>query len=328
MNKPLTRADLLEKYEEILQRGLSPGQWEHFRKSGDFGPGVVVQSSSGSTRGQLLRIPRRPEDIAEIFQRTLVPYLQVFQKPPRRIAMLGGISHTEAALKMDLGGIRFESFSLSDLPALERYSPDVLSCYPNIARELCGISNLRLPDLLAFKLGGEKIFPIDLEKLNTRFGAVAIFEQVGSTEMPALAIGLREPGQARKLPLQKNRFDYLPGPVDSWRPLVARDKFPRLLFPMGNFYDTGDLALYDENFLYDIRRAASEDYAYLGLQEALLAEGALNVQIHRGSRLIAFDAPGGIALPEAMEWDGISYRVQKSALKRLPGSNKMNLLAD
>jgi hypothetical protein len=321
--KILSRDDLLENYGEILARGLSTAQLEEYQRSGNFGPGVIVQSSSGSGGGEILRIPRTPSDIADVFARTLVPYLKVFPRPPSRIAMLGGISHTEAAMKMDMGGIGFRSFSLSQLAELQEFDPEVISCYPHIARELYRNPALKFPGLKAFKLGGEPVLEADLSQLKARFPGIAIFEQVGSTEMPALAIGQREEGGARKLPLQKKRFEFAAGSSDQWRPLVAKDNFPGLLFPVREFYDTGDEAIYDDDFLFDVRRRGDPEHEFLPLLEELVREGATNAQLDRAEKCIFVQ---GAFAGERKSFRGVEYRVMNGALTKSARSNKLKFL--
>ncbi len=329
--KVLCRQDLLEQYDRILERGLTQARLAAYRATGNFGHDVIVQNSSGSGGHGLLRLPRTSSDIANIFQRTLVPYFKALNSTPSRIAMLGGASHTEAALKMDLGGIQFRSFSLAELPEVESFDPEVISCYPNIARELYRRARLRFPSLKAFKLGGETVLPIDIELLTERFGPVAIFEQAGSTEMPALAIGLRERGKPRQLELQMGRFAFQPAPegaAGKWRPLIARDDFSQLLFPVREYYDTGDLALYDHTHLFDLRRSGSEEHCYFGVQEELLRAGGTNVQISLEKRAVFVSDSGqsGKTFPEDVLVDGMRFRVAVAELERLPGSNKMRLL--
>lgn len=321
--KIYSRQDLLANYDAILQRGLSPAQLEEYRRSGQFGPRVIVQSSSGSSGGEILRIPRTPADIAEVFARTLVPYLQVFPRPPARIAMIGGISHTEAAMKMDMGGIGFRSFHQTQLAELQDFDPEVISCYPHIARELYRNPKLSLASLKAFKLGGEPVLEADLVLLKERFPGIAIFEQVGSTELPALAIGVREPGQPRRLPLQKKRFEFLPGQAKEWRPLVAKDNFPGLLFPVGEFYDTGDEALYDDDYLYDLRRNGDADLPYRQLQEELIRAGATNAQLDRKENRIYVQ---GDIPPTSIEFQGQVYPIQAGPLMKSARSNKLKFV--
>lgn len=321
--KILSRQDLLSQYSEILARGLSSAQLEEFHRTGQFGPKVIVQSSSGSSGGAILRIPRTPMDIAEVFARTLVPYLQVFPRPPLRIAMIGGVSHTEAALKMDMGGIGFCSFHQTQLAEIEAFDPEVISCYPHIARELYRNPSLKLSSLKAFKLGGEQVLDTDLVLLKERFPGIAIFEQVGSTEMPALAIGVREVGQPRKLPLQKKRFSFLSGYAEDWRPLVAQDNLPGLLFPIGAFYDTGDEALYDNDFLYDLRRRGDPDLEFLPLQEELIREGATNSQLDRATGTI--HVQGSFTASEKT-FRGTTYRVATGPLIKSARSNKLKFV--
>jgi hypothetical protein len=324
--KILSRQNLLEQYYEILARNFDSIALAEIRATGNYGPSVIVQTSSGTSGNHVLRLPRSKSDIADIFQRTLVPYLELFQKPPKRIAMLGGISHTEAALKMDLGGIQFRSFLLEELAELEAFEPEVISCYPNLARELYRNPHFRFPSLKAFKLGGEQVLQADLEQIEIRFGKVAVFEQVGSTEMPALAIGLRTAGTERKLRLQTRRFSFAPGSSDVLRPLVVKDNFPQLLFSPGEYYDTGDLAVLNDAYLFDLRRAGSDEFKFWDAQNSLIRAGATNMQFDLERETVRVEASGEMSFPESVEAGGNRFQIQRGPISRVSGSNKIRLL--
>ena len=182
-----TRQDLETRYQEILAKGLTPSQKFHFDRSGEFSADIVVQSSGGSSGRPVLRIPRSRSDIFSLYQIVLSAYESVYRVPAQRVALLGGVSHSQAALKFTAGGTQFESFSLDQKEAVEDFCPDFLSCYPSIARELAADPSVRLPHLKAIKLGGEHVFPSDLSSLMTRFPGICVIEQVGSTEMPGMA---------------------------------------------------------------------------------------------------------------------------------------------
>jgi hypothetical protein len=306
------RADLIARLDQFL-----PPE----------GP-LIFQSSSGSSRGTILRIPRRVTDIQDIFARTLVPYCRVFGHAPARIAMLGGSSHAEAALKFRLESTAFDSFGRGEGARLMAFNPEVISCYPSIARELAADAKLVFPALRAFKLGGEQLFPTDLAKLRNRFGDVAIFEQVGSTEMPCLAIGLREINSPRSLPLQTQRFRFRLGQTRDWQRLIVRDEFPDLLYPFDDFYDTEDEVKTDGTNLFDIRRANDPATAYFGLQDELLAKGATNVQIALRTASIHIDIPHPKAclMPKKINWGNETFSISINGLLFRNSANKLPLL--
>jgi len=72
-------------------------------------------------------------------------------------------------------------FSLNQLTELQAFDPEVISCYPNIARELYRNSELSFPSLKAFKLGGEAVLEVDLELLKS---ALAILRSSSKLALP------------------------------------------------------------------------------------------------------------------------------------------------
>ena len=81
-------------------------------------------------------------------------------------------------------------------------------------------------DLKTIKLGGEKVLRADIDKIAAAWPEALIVEQLGSTEMPAVAIGSYRNGQRCGLELQTERFSFLLEDTPDWQPLIVRDDFP------------------------------------------------------------------------------------------------------
>lgn len=320
----VTKADLRARYDQILTRGLSAAQLSHFRTHGAFGPDVVVQSTSGST-GEPLLIPRGRADIADIYAKVLRAYQHVYATAPARVALLGGISHSQAALKFAVGATTFQSFELHETEALVRYDPDFLSCYPSIVRVLLRADAPTFAKLKAVKLGGERVFPSDLRRIAARYPNTVTIEQFGSTELPALAMGVHVGGTPSGLVLQTDRFSFrLLHASSTWQPLVARDDFPHLLFPVRAFYDSGDEVRIEGGRIVDSRRRGDRANAYLADLDRLLALGCDNVQLVESARILHYD--GDVALAPQVTLGSRTFATERGGLVRIPRSNKMPLV--
>jgi phenylacetate-coenzyme A ligase PaaK-like adenylate-forming protein len=293
----LTKQDLRERYDELLTAGLSPVQLVHYQRHGCFDDAVILQSTSGSTSAPLV-LPRNEADMRDIGARITRPHVEAWGQAPERIALLGGISHTQA-LKLRMEGAEMRSFELAHADELMAFSPDFLSCYPSIARELMSRHDRDFPDLKTLKLGGERVLDVDVAKIHAVWPHVLIVEQLGSTEVPAVAIGVIENGVRRGLELQTERFSFQLFQTTDWQPLIVKDRFPNRMFPIDGFYDTGD--------------------------EVRLAAGRINVQIDRARRTIVCD---GSVPEDRLPVDGQAYRLVVGQMWRLPDSNKLPLLID
>lgn len=231
---------------------------------------MIVQVSSGSS-GRPPRVVRRTlDDILDIHARVLGAWSERYPEPPVRVALLGGISHAQAAMNLRLRGTRFVSFSLDAREALRAYEPDFISCYPSVLRDLLEWPDF--PGLKAVKVGGEHLLPSDVKKLSRRYPNCLLIEQLGSTEMPCLAIGA--PG---KLRLQRDRYSFRLAPHEDWQPLVARDEFPT---SRTDFVDTGDEVRVRADQVLQVRRKDDPAFPYLGLLDALLSAGCTQVQLN------------------------------------------------
>lgn len=318
----LRKADLVERYDEILARGLDAEQLVHWRAHGTFGTDVLVQSTSGSSGGAPLLIPRTRADALDLFARLLRPYLARFGEVPARVALLGGISHTEAALKLRVGSTVIGSYELAQLDEILALDPEVVSCYPSVLRELLTHGAGAFPSLRAIKLGGEKILPSDLEKTFRAFPDVLVVEQFGSAEMPGVGIGVHTPAGSEGLVLQRERFDVLLRADEDWQPLVVRDRFAGLLFPIDAFYDTGDEIRVRNDRVIEVRRIDDPVNALYPHLDALLRAGVTVCQIDLERGVLRYEGE----LPNAdapVHLNGLQLRPERGGLLRLPGSNKM-----
>lgn len=284
--------------------------------------GIIVQASSGST-GQPLLIPRAESDIADIVRRVCTPILERFGRMPERIALVGGISHVQAATKLKSNVAALASFGPDQLQALASYDPVLLSCYPSIMRELL-VRVGQLPSLRAIKLGGERVFSADLRKIFKRFGDILVIEQYGSTEMPAVALRVHRPSGSSPYILQRERFSFLLNDGDGWQPLVVRDNFPAQLFPIGEFYDMGDDIRISDGQVVEVRRRGdpAADF-YPDFERMLGSLGVVNVQVERSTLRVRVDGtldPGTAKLGD----DALTLADQPP--RRIAPSNKMPLL--
>lgn len=320
----IDKACLIRDYAAILKQGLSPSQWAFYEQRGAFASEIIVQSTSGSG-GKPLLIPRSREDIRDIFKRITRPYLKIYGELPKRIAMLGGISHSQAALKLTVDAVQIRSFALDDLEGLCDFNPDFLSCYPSVVRELMSVLPRRFPALRAVKLGGEHVYDVDLEKLWALDPSLLIIEQLGSTEMPAVAIGTYWKGERKSLALETGRFSFLLTATEEWQPFIVRDRFASLLFPIDAFYDSGDEVRLVDGQIADIRRRGHPENAFFESVEKLLRQGCINLQMAPDQKILYYE--GAPQLPPVVTLlNGLSYHAQSAPLRRLPDSHKLPLL--
>lgn len=318
----LRKADLVARYEEILTRGLDQEQLAYWRERGSFPPEVLVQSTSGSSGGAPLLIPRTRADVLNLYSRLLRPYLERFGSIPERVALLGGISHTEAALKLKVGNTVIGSYELAQLDEIVALDPEVISCYPSVLRELLVRAPDAFPSLRAIKLGGEKILRSDLDKTFRAFPNVIVAEQFGSAEMPGVAIGVHTPDGSDGLMLQRERFDFLLRDDEDWQPLVVRDRFEGLLFPIDAYYDTRDEIRVRNDRIVEVRRIDDPANGLYPHLDALLRGGVTQCQIDREQGILHYEGelPDGT---DVVSLNGLRLRPERGGLRRLPRSNKM-----
>ncbi|GAA5066309.1 hypothetical protein N0B44_03960 [Roseibacterium beibuensis] len=289
-------------------------------------PGVVLQTSSGSS-GPALVLPRRAADVANTFSRVARHYVARFGEAPRRVALIGGISHQATSEGVDLAGIAIRSFDPEDREGLEGFSPDAISIYPNLMRRLLADDIENLTDLRAIKLGGERVFPSDVARISAMGRDLQILEQFGSTEMPAVALRDHCGGRfCKKFSLSLDRFTFAGASDDGWRPLIVRDNFDGLLADPGGYYDTGDEALWQNGSVIDIRRRGDPANAFFEAAEMLLDTGAVNVQFNNATEEVSVESD--VPQPASVEVGGRPYRVRTvERIVRAP-SNKLPLLID
>lgn len=287
-------------------------------------PTCILQSSSGTT-GEPFLISRTPADIMNIMQRVLSSYVTHYAAPPKNVALMGGISHTEAALNLKLSNIKIQSFSIDQLNELQDFVPEVISAYPSIIREILSTPKLEFPSLKAIKLGGEPLFATDINKIFDRFPNIIIIEQYGSTEMPALALRVFKPNDREpRFELETERFEFLVQAHDNWQSIIVKDNFKESLFNIDAFYDTGDEGIFINNQLVKLRRRNNQHEPYLSTIEALLKQGCVNVQLLLKAKQLRYSST--VDLHARIEIGGDVYQCVQEPLQRLPQSNKLPLV--
>ncbi|MBT6145367.1 MAG: hypothetical protein HOH74_08060 [Gemmatimonadetes bacterium] len=319
-----TKADLHKHYEQILMAGLSADQLALFRQRGHFGDDVILQSSSGSSGQPPLLLPRGREDVLDIVTRMTQAHREKLGTTPRRLALLGGISHAEGALKLRIANTEARAFELSDVEELIAFEPDFLSCYPSIARVLVARHAHAFAHLQTIKLGGERVLPSDIDTIFAAWPDILIIEQLGSTELPAVALGAYRRGERRRLVLQTDRFSFLLTDTPTWQPLVVRDRFPQRLFPIEPYYDSGDEVRVADGCIVEVRRRDDPANAFAADHDRLLRAGCVNVQIDTQSRVVYYDGVTSVDMTQQL--DGDDYRMVAGPLTRLRDSNKLPLL--
>ena len=287
----------------------------------------IIQSTSGTTSGKPFLIPRSHEYIEKLFHRILKNYNLIYKDPPQKIALFGGASHLEAAKKFNIEDIEVKNFNLSsdnNFQELELYNPDMLSCFPTIMREILGESNIRLPNLKFVKLGGEKIFKSDINKIFKRF-KIPVLEQLGSTEMTAVAFRMHENGNFRlAYRLEENVFDFYLKSKDGWCDLVVKDKFPDKFFKLTNPYFTGDEVFINNGEVTNVRRKDDIANNYFDLIERLLIT-CENIQIDIKKSIIYYT--GDLATTNKIIYNNKVYTLKKvNMLTRCINSNKLPFL--
>ncbi|AYV55561.1 hypothetical protein EFP84_08595 [Leptospira kmetyi] len=327
MNEYVGKDYLKKEYLEILKKGkLTEQEIDLFLQKKPIGEDVIIQASSGSTSEPLL-IPRSKSDVADIAKRVIRPYVEFYQEYPERIALFGGISHTEAAVKLQMGAISMRSFQLDEVNQLDGFNPHVISCYPSVIRELIDDSSVSLSNLKGIKLGGERIYFSDIKKIFQRFPGIFLIEQYGSTEMPAVALRTFKNAEDESFyVLQKERFAFqIPMEVDGWHPLIVQDNFPDLLFPIGKFYDMGDDVFCKNGKITDVRRRGDRSFEYREEVEQLLNLGLTNVQIDTQQAQVFYSGDSSSDIG-SYAIKGKTYSLLKQKLNRIHPSNKLPVL--
>lgn len=324
-NLIINRDYIEQNYLDILKNGLSDKQLQYYIKNSKFDDSVIVQESSGSSKGKPLLIPRSSVDIQNIYMRTLRAYLSHYKSPPKRIAMVGGVSHFQVAKNFEIQGTQFCSFDISDEEKLMAYSPDVLSCYPSIAREIVHHPKWIFPDLKCFKLGGETLLQIDLENINKKFPNIIVVEQLGSTEMPGMGFGVYTDFKLNGIVPELDRYSFRLTDSDDWQDLSVKDNFKNLLFPIGEFYNQGDEVIFNENRIKAIRRKDHPQNKYLDMITHLFKEGFEQIQIDLKESNIYFEifSKNKASLPKNISFENQNFSIIPRKCERLKHSNKL-----
>jgi len=313
------------------RRALAGRLADAVRARGPDGDADVVWQVSSGTSEVPIRVPRARADIEDTFARVARPFVREFGRLPARVALLGGVSHEAVAADGAIGSVVLRSFTVVDaldergIAALDAFSPEAVSCYPSVARELVDAPGLVLARLLAIKLGGERVFAADVERLSRRFPGSLLIEQYGSTEAPAVALRVHRGGRrSERFELETGRFSFLLAPGDGWRPLVVRDGCPHAPAALRAFYDTGDEVLVRAGQVVDVRRRGDPAAQYFELADALLAQGCRQVRVdpHRGR----LEYTGDVRLPAVLSHAGSTlHAVHAESLPR-GSSRKLPLL--
>jgi len=323
----LNREYLEENYLNILKQNFSSAEIQEFLSTRKI-PGYATQSSSGSG-GKPLLIVRSLADLKDITFRVLQSYVQHYSLPPQRVALIGGISHLEAAANLNINKTQIRSFELSvdDFNNMAHFDPEVISCYPSVLRSLISEGLSQFKSLKAIKLGGEIIFTADIKKALCQKPNLLIVEQLGSTEMPAVAcrtFGSVDEFNNKPYVLQRQRFDFLFEQQSGWVPLIVKDNFLDLKFNIHNYYDTGDEVLLQNGEAFKVRRRDHLLNDYYDLIASLLESDIENLQIDTQNREIFYK---GNYPSKQIVFNSQKYLLTKvENLQRIPVSNKLALV--
>jgi len=325
----LNKRRLVGQYREILERGcLSKADQERVLAGLDV-PGVITQQSGGSSGAPPLRIPRTTQEMLWLGGHLIQHHAKVHGKPPERAAFLGGISHLEAGQRVEREGPpELRNFSGSEFTELDRFDPDLLSMYPSFAREIADDRSLELRSLRSIKLGGEPILSTDLAKLFVRFPSLVVIEQLGSTEMPALAFRRYAPGYDSGYVLTTERYEFRFADTPDWQPLVVRDTFPNRAFPIDDWFQMDDEVQVRAGQLVALRRADDPAYRYIPSLDTMLAGGCTQVQLLTREEVLLYQAPAGRGLPDVVRIEGQRFSTRRERCYRLLDSNKLPLVLD
>lgn len=321
----IDRAYLSTHSDELLARGgFSPEQIAQMRADGEVADNGLMLWTTGSTGAPLL-VPRTRQDILDIASRGAAPFVRRHGRAPQRVALIGGTSHTRAAMNYQFGSIQMKTIAAGDLAALEAFDPEMMSCFPSAGRAFFFERRPDLPSLKMIKFAGETVLASDVRRVFEVFPDVLLVDQFGSTEMPVLAIKVYAPdGAPTEFVLETRRFSFLLAARDGWQPIVARDNFRPLLFPIEDYYDTGDEGRFVDGRLLEVRRRGDPVTPYRELLEALMDAGATQLQLDPTARVIRYQ--GTVAGP-AFTWQGTRYELEREPPRRLRSGKAPLVLA-
>lgn len=328
--KILNREQLIDEYKTILTKGNLVKDGIDF-KIENTDKTIITQSTSGS-RNEPLTIPRSYNDVADIIYRFLSYYEIHFGCLPKKIAMLGGISHMKLTSSIQIKDTVIRFFNVDEIPEIVNWKPEIITCYPSILRELIARFSKNLKFIKAIKVGGEKLFPSDCEKIFEIAPHVLIIEQYGSTELPALALraitqsNFQFDGFHITVPfeLQEKRFSYLDIHQEGWHPFIAKDNFPELLFKIDTYYDTGDEALWVNSKPTDFRRRNDKENDYWLSINHLLKAGFTNLQLDLDKLIIISE--DNVFVGKEYRINDTNFLVRYGKPKRILSSNKLPLV--
>lgn len=330
--KIINRTQLENEFQTLLDLSGIVKMGQNFKKDKLLHP-IITQSSSGSRNFPLL-IPRSYNDILDIISRFLSHYQTYFNQSPKKVAMLGGISHMNATSSLQIDNLELRFVELSNLSEILTWKPEIISCYPSVLRSLILKFEKKLSFLKAIKVGGEKLFPADCENIFHLYPDLLIIEQYGSTELPALAFRSITKSNFTSwnfhinLPfeLQKKRFSYFKEYAHGWHPFIAKDNFHDLLLKIDAFYDTGDEALWENGLPIDFRRKSDSENDY-GLTFNNLLRLFISFQLNLNENVIYTDNQQ-ISCNSYQIHNSEYSVVHRHELVRIRSSNKLPLLLD
>jgi hypothetical protein len=279
---------------------------------------------------RLLRCTELTLDVAERDQglRLGACLVAVHGEALLRAAFIGGISHMEAGQKLaPRGPFRIETFCASDVARLAAFDPDVLSMYPSYAREIVASRSLELRNLRTIKLGGEPVLASDLDKILRRLPHVAGVEQLGSTEMPAIAWRVSTASSDSDYRLSADRYECDLTDTHAWQPWIVRDTFPGRALPIDDWFETDDEVRMRSGLLVGARRAGDPLCALREDIDALARQGCIQVQVLSRERVVVVHPESG-AVSSYVVIGGVPYRSRGAWPERFVHSNKLQLVFD
>lgn len=286
--------------------------------------GIVYQVSSQSGEEEATRIAKSKADILDSYKREVSEYAKIYKALPKKVAMVGGISHFESAAGLqNIREVEIKSFNVRDLEDLKYYNPCVITCYPSVLREILALK-LKLKGLKLIRTGGERLFNTEIKNTYLQY-SVPILEKFGSTEMQGIGYRLHQAGnRSSEIRLQRNRYSFKKN-KNGWHDLIVKDNFKELFFPMDFYYRTGDEALFLNGVAVDFRRKNDPISAYLPLIEELFQKGCINIQIHSHLKNIAYTRNG--ELPSKITYRGVEFNLTRvQELSRQETSGKLRLI--
>ncbi len=154
-----------------------------------------------------------------------------------------------------------------------------------------------------------------------------IIEQLGSTEMPAVAWRTRTASHDSGYVLSSDRYDFRSTPTREFQPFVVRDRWPERALPVDDWFVMDDDARFENGRLVEIRRKNDRAWALHGAADDLLRRGVVGVQFVAGG-VVRCDATEDLVLPDAIVAAGSAWNIVREKPRRLHPSNKTPLWSE